>query len=395
MKRVLSAIVVALLVFCGGIALAEETDESDLSISEGVELWLGDIDWSEWERELAGLPDAVRALWNGLGTRETTRQIAETGDIQTALWGGGALWDVLPQLFLQELKSAAGFFALLLSVIMISGVGAALAGDKGAETADVAGLVCRCVLLLVVLTAFTTLARTTVNCITSLGSFMEIATPVLMTLLTAVGGTASAGVFQPAMTLLCTTVTSVVQTVIVPLALCGAVLAVLDKLSERMRVSELAGLIQSASKWTIGALTTIYVAATSIRSMTAAAYDGIAVRAARYAAGSMVPMFGTLVSGTFDTMLGCAALVKNAVGVSAILLVAGTIAMPMLRLLAYQLILRLAAAIAQPLTGAGQAGMLRAGASMIGSLMSACVAVAVMFIMTLGLITGLGNAGYL
>ena len=188
---------------------------------------------------------------------------------------------------------------------------------------------------------------------------------------------------------------SVVQPVIVPLALCGAVLAVLDKLSERMRVSELAGLIQSASKWTIGALTTIYVAATSIRSMTAAAYDGIAVRAARYAAGSMVPMFGTLVSGTFDTMLGCAALVKNAVGVSAILLVAGTIAMPMLRLLAYQLILRLAAAIAQPLTGAGQAGMLRAGASMIGSLMSACLAVAVMFIMTLGLITGLGNAGYL
>lgn len=394
MKRVLAALAVFLLVFCGGIALAEE-EESDLSISEGIELWLGDIDWSEWERELAGLPDAVRALWSGLGTRDTTRQIAETGDIDTALWGEGTLWDVLPQLFFQELKSAAGFFALLLGVILISGVGAALAGDKGAQTADVAGMVCRCVLLLVVLTAFTTLARTTVSCITSLGSFMEIAAPVLMTLLTAVGGTASVGVFQPAMTLLCTTVTGVVQTVIVPLALCGGVLAILDKLSDRMRVSEFAGLIQSASKWTIGALTTVYIAATSIRGMTAAAYDGISVRAARYAAGSMVPMFGTLVSGTFDTMLGCAALVKNAVGLSAILLVAGTIAMPMLRLLAYQLLLRLAAAIAQPLTGAGQAGMLRAGASMTGMLMSACVAVALMFIVTLGLITGLGGTGYL
>lgn len=249
MKRVLAALAVSLLVFCGGMALAEEAEESDLSISEGVELWLGDIDWSVWERELAGLPDAVRALWNGLGTRETTRQIAETGDIGAALWGGGALWDLLPQLFMRELKSAAGFFALLLSVIMISSVGAALAGDKGAQTADVAGMVCRCVLLLVVLTAFTTLARTTVDCIASLGSF--------------------------------------------------------------------------------------------------------------------------------------------------ILLVAGTIALPMLRLLAYQLLLRLAAAVAQPLTGAGQAGMLRAGASMIGSLLSACVAVALMFIVTLGLITGLGGTGYL
>lgn len=395
MKKILAAFAVILFVFGSGVALAEEAEEGDLSISEGIELLLGDIDWSAWEQELSGLPDAVRALWNGLGTRETTRQIAETGDISAAFGGDGALWDLLPQLFMRELKSAAGFFALLLSVILISGVGAALAGDKGKETADVAGMVCRCVLLLVVLTAFTTLARTTVDCIASLGSFMEIATPVLMTLLTAVGGTASVGVFQPAMTLLCTTVTSVVQTVIVPLALCGAVLAVLDKLSDRMRVSELAGLIQSASKWTIGALTTVYVAATSIRGMTAAAYDGISVRAARYAAGSMVPMFGGLVSGSFDTMLGCAALVKNAVGLSAILLVAGTIALPMLRLLAYQLLLRLAAAIAQPLTGAGQAGMLRAGASMIGSLLSACVAVALMFIVTLGLITGLGGTGYL
>lgn len=396
MRRLfLLALGFALIMCLSPMARADEPEENDLSISEGVDYWLGELDWSAWEKELAGLPDAVRALWDGLGSREMTRRIAETGGLGLPMAEDADSLDVLSGLFVRELKGASGFFALLLGVIMLSGVCAVLTGDKSMQVGEVSGMVCRSVMLLIVLTAFAALARFTVDCIGSLGSFMELAAPVLMTLLTAMGGTASAGVFQPSMSVLCTTVTGVVERVIVPLALCGGILGLIDRLSARMRVSELAGLIQSVSKWTIGVLTTAYVAATSIRGMTAAAFDGVSLRTARYAAGSMVPMFGTFVSGSFDTMLGCAVLVKNALGLTAMLLVAGIIAMPMLRLAAYLLLLRLSAAIAQPVSGAQQAAMLKAGAGMIGALLSACVAVALMFIVTLGLITGLGNAGYL
>ncbi len=378
------------------LASAEEPEqENDLSIEEGVELWLSDIDWSEWEEELDNLPNGVRELWNSTNIREAVQSIAQTGDLGLALLGGDATLDSISGLFLKELKSAAGFFSLLLGVSVLGGACMALSGDKQIQAVDISGMVCRSALLLIVLTAFSVLAYDTLQCIASLGSFMELATPVLMTLLAAVGGTASAGVFQPAMSLLCTTVTGVVERVIVPLALCGGVLGIVDRLSERMRISELSGFMQGLSKWTIGALTTVYIAVTSIRGMTAAAYDGVTVRAARYTAGSMVPMFGSLVSGSFDTMLGCAALVKNALGVTAILLSVSVVAVPMLRLLAYQWILRLSAAIAQPRAGAQHAAMMKAGAAMIGSLLSACTAVLLMFIVTLGLITGLGNAGYL
>lgn len=394
-KRILLVLMALTLLLFSGAARAEEGEEGDLSISEGVELWLAEIDWSEWEAELNGLPDTVRALWDGLGSRELTRRIAESGGIGRQTPDGSVLWKALSSLLTRELRSAAGFFALLMGVIMLSGACMALAGGKSLKVTEVSGMVCRAMLLLIVLTSFSALARTTVGCIAQISTLMEMAAPALMTLLTAMGGTASAGVFQPAMSLLCTMVTGVVERVIVPLAMCGGILALMDRLSERLRVSELAGLIKSASKWIIGALTTVYLAATSLRGMTAAAFDGVSLRAARYTAGSMVPMFGPLVSGSFDTMLGCAALVKNAVGLTAILLVAGTIALPIIRLFAYQLLLRMSAAIAQPLAGAQQAAMLKAGAGMIASLISACIAVALMFIVTLGLIAGLGNAGYL
>lgn len=394
--RSLMLLLAAALALCfSQTARAEEPEVSDLSVEEGVSRWLDEIDWGDWEEELRRLPEEVRGLWNGLGSRDMARRIAESGDAGDPFSENGKTLEALSGLLSKELKSAAGFFALLLGVIMLSGACMALTGDKSLRVAEVGGMVCRCMLLMIVLTSFSALARSTVGCIGSLGAFMELSAPVLMTLLTAMGGTASVGVFQPAMSLLCTTVTGVVERIIVPLALCGGVLGLIDRLSERMRVGEFAGLLQSASKWTVGVLTTVYVAATSIRSMTAAAFDGVSIRAARYAAGSMVPMFGSLVSGSFDTMLGCAVLVKNAVGLTSMLLVAGTIALPMLRLLAYLLLLRVSAAIAQPLAGAQQAAMLKAGAGMIGSLLSACTAVALMFVVTLGLITGLGNAGYL
>ena len=85
--------------------------------------------------------------------------------------------------------------------------------------------------------------------------------------------------------------------------------------------------------------------------MTAATYDGVTMRTAKYAASSLVPMVGGMVSGTMDTMLGCALLVKNAAGLAAILLTMSVVLMPVLRLVAQMFLLRLASALAEPLPG--------------------------------------------
>lgn len=385
-----------LLLLAPGVARAEEGEQDeDLTIPEGVDAWLSEIAWADWEREWARMPEEVRRLWNGLDVREITRETAQTGDTGTAVLEALLSREGLAGLLTEQIKAAGATALLLMGVLLTGSVTAALTEGKDERVAETAGLACRCFLLLIMFGTFLTLAKTAAACISSVSNFMELASPALMTLLTALGGTASAGVFQPAMALLCTTVTETVVGVIVPLTLCGGVIGVIDKLSPGMRIGELSALLKGVSKWTVGALTTLYLGATAIRGMTAASFDGVSLRAARYAAGAAVPMFGGLVTGAFDTMLGCAALVKNALGVTAILLCAGMIALPMLKLLGFQLMLRLTAAVAQPLSGSAQAGMLRAGADMIGGLLSACAAVSVMFIVTVGLVTGLGNAGYL
>ena len=243
------------------------------------------------------------------------------------------------------------------------------------------------------LSAFSSAAALAVTCVDGVCRCMELVTPILMTLLVAMGGTVSAGVFQPAMSLLAGGVAVGLKSVVLPLVTCGGVVSLVSGLSPRVRLGELGKLCRQAVKWSIGILTTLYTAATALGGMTAASYDGVAVRTAKYVSGGMFPMVGGLLTGSFDTVLGCAGLVKNAAGLTAILLCVSVVLAPMLRIGITMLMLRLSAALVQPVAQKEQVAMCTLGAEMLSGLLSACAGIMAMFLVTLGLVVGVGNVG--
>jgi stage III sporulation protein AE len=125
--------------------------------------------------------------------------------------------------------------------------------------------------------------------------------------------------------------------------------------------------------------------------MTAASFDGISIRTAKFALDKLVPIVGGMVSGTVDTMLGCAVLAKNAVGVAAILIAFSIICLPLLRIAAGMLAFRLAAAACEPIADPRLPKMLEALAEVLTYLFAAAVSLSVMFIITVGLIISTGN----
>ncbi len=369
-------------------------EEADAALAEGVESWLSNVEWEELDAILNALPPEVRTLWEGRSLRSIAQEIALSGTE-----GGGAetvedqLLPWVGRMVQSECARLAGVAATLIGLALIGGLTGALLPGKKESVGAAAAFVCRCFTLIVVLSAFGSSAALAVECVGSICQCMELINPVLMTLLTAIGGTASVGVFQPSMTLLASGVAASLESVVLPLVVCGGVLSLFDCLSERVRLGEMGALCRQAVKWIIGIVTTLYTGVTALRGMTAAAYDGIAVRTAKYAAGSMFPMVGGLVTGSFDTVLGCAGLVKNGAGVTAILLCLSIAAAPLLRLTASMLLLRVTAAIIQPVAQKEQLAMCKTGADMLSGLLSACVAVTAMFVVTIGLVVGAGNVG--
>ena len=94
---------------------------------------------------------------------------------------------------------------------------------------------------------------------------------------------------------------------------------------------------------------TVFLGAMSLQGVTSASIDGVAIRAAKYAVDNFVPVVGGMFSDTMDTLVGCTLIVKNALGVAAVLVLVGALVGPLLRTLAVVFMLRLSAALLEPI----------------------------------------------
>ena len=264
------------------------------------------------------------------------------------------------------------------------------AGLQGVS--DVAGFVCQCFAIGVAMTNFLVLANLARDCIERTSTFIQLSFPALLTLLTAAGGIASAGIFQPAMTILTGGVAFALQNLVLPVILMGGVMGMLNNLTGRVQLGQFFNLSKSVAKWMIGLISTLYFGVTALQGLTAGTFDGVSVRTAKFALDKMVPIVGGMVSGTVDTVLGCAVLVKNAAGVAAILIAFGVALVPLLRIGIGMLGFRLAAALTEPVADARIPKMLASFADVLTYLFAAAVSLSIMYMITVGLIMGAGNA---
>jgi stage III sporulation protein AE len=191
--------------------------------------------------------------------------------------------------------------------------------------------------------------RLSQDAVTAMADLMQSLFPLLLTLLAAVGGTAGAAFFQPAVVAASGTMTYLVHSVTLPLALGAGVITVLGHLSPKARLARLAALMKSGAAWTLGIGFTVFISVTALQSLGAAAADGVSIRAAKYAVDHFVPVVGGMVADTMDTLVGASLLIKNALGLTGLLLLLKTASGPMLQTLAAVIVYRAGAALLEPL----------------------------------------------
>ncbi len=383
-KRVIVAVLVLALLLVPVTALAQPTQE----IVDGVQIAIDSADVGGWDETYSALPEDVKALWGGrdLYSLISGYALGEGGYL------GTTVQDTLAHLLKAMLPDVLPMIISLLAIAILSGFLRAMseAGMNGVN--EVAAFVCQCFAIGVAMVSFLSLADVARDTIERTSAFVELAFPALLTMLTAAGGIASAGIFQPAMTMLCSGVSVALQNVVLPVVLTGGVLGMLNNITGKVQLGQLFNLSKTVAKWMIGLISTLYFGVTSLQGLTAASFDGVSIRTAKFALDKMVPIVGGMVSGTVDTVLGCAVLVKNAVGVAAILIAFGIVIVPLLRITVGMLSFRLAAAVCEPIADPRVPKMLASLADVLTYLFAAAASLSIMFMITVGLIMGAGNA---
>jgi len=258
------------------------------------------------------------------------------------------------QLGAKLLNSAAGVFRsslwrmtrLMAPALMASCAGWLQHGDGAAgKAARYAGLLMTMVFLVADLREHVSLCTQTVN---RMSEWMQALFPLMITLLAAVGGTASSAFYQPAVMAAAGSMTALIQQVTMPLAVSVAVLTMTGGLSEEMRVSRLCSLFKQAACWTLGFGFTIFLGVMTVQGVSAAAVDGVSIRTAKFAMDRFIPIVGGMFADTVDTLVGCSLVVHNALGTLGLIVLLGMLLMPLLRVVMTLFLYRTAAALMEP-----------------------------------------------
>lgn len=237
--------------------------------------------------------------------------------------------------------------ALMLPVLLVSVLLHTIGAQKGA-LAPLSHSVCFVLILIpVMLLVFSELAHTR-ETITAMTDRMDRLLPMLLTLLTALGGSASSAFLHPMVVAASGSMVFLAREVILRLVMCTCAVTAINHLSDRAHLTRLAQLLRSAVCWLLGVSFTVFLGAMSLQGVCSASIDGVVIRAAKYAVDNFVPVVGGMFSDTMDTLVGCTLIVKNALGVAAVMVLLGAVLGPLARTLAAVFLMKLSAALLEP-----------------------------------------------
>ena len=249
----------------------------------------------------------------------------------------------------ENVKKILPAFTCITAVTLLSGLISTLkSGANGQTSAEMIFLVTYAAALIPILGVLTECFKESLQSISAMQKQMQIVFPLLLTLMAASGGTLSAAVCRPAVAFFCTSIMSVIHSVVFPITITIIVFSMAGNLTKELKISRFTAFFKSINKWLIGICISVFGLFFTLQGITSATYDGIVRRAAKYAIGNGIPIVGGFLSGGFDLAVAGSVLIKNALGSMSIFLMIYVIFEPLILLISVNLLLRLTSAITQP-----------------------------------------------
>lgn len=291
--------------------------------------------------------------------------------------------------FMKEVKNSK---KLIINIVVISALSGTLNilqlsfGDS--KSSEAAFFACFTLIAITLSGLLSEVVGYGADVIKNLTDFTTKIAPVLTISLMASGKVASAGSFYPVLSGAIYVVSVVINRFIIPMVYLSAILGILNNISKRVQLKNLTNLIKNFSKWILTGILTVFTGINAIYGFSVPVLDAVSLKALQFTVGSCVPVVGGLVSDTVETVITGAKLMKNAVGTAGIITVITICTIPILKLAAIILMLKLAAASVEPLCDKRISGMISDVVTPITTVFSMVIATSMLFIISIAIIIG-------
>lgn len=370
--------------FVPNVAYAESEEESlQEELEQEVDKQLSNLDFSEIEGIIEKLSTSAKQMFASSSFVDKLNTVISGEYVDNSQ----SFFSAVISIFWEGLKD---FLPIVASIIAISILGGMVANLKpnsnGKSVGNIVHFVTYGVVIIFLGTTLSQVISTTTNTLTSIKSLFDGIFPILMTLLTALGGTVSVGIYQPAIGLLSNVFISLVTYILLPIFIFSMVFSIVGNLSNNVRLDKFVSFLQSTFKWMIGLCFTIFLGFVSIQGIMAGAVDGLSIRTAKYAIKSYIPIVGGYVSDGFSIIMASSTLIKNAVGGVGLFLLLSMVISPILNLVLLILAMKFMAAIIEPIGDKKIANFIGDISKSLSLLIALLVAVSFIYTILTGLV---------
>ena len=297
-------------------------------------------------------------------------------------------------LFSNVIELILSYLPILSVIVAIGVISNLLNGTKSKfnekSTGNLIGIVCFLAVVTLIVGIVSNLTKKTGDAIAGMVGQMNIIFPILLTLMTGIGATASVGAFQPVVAIMSTYIADIFNYYIVPLFIISFVFSIVSNFSNNIKLDKFTSFISSLFKWSVGIIFTLFFAVFSIQGISAGSFDSVGIRTTKYTIKSYIPIMGGYLSDGMDLILASSLLIKNSIGLVGILLLITTILSPLLEVVIFSLLLKLISAILQPI-GSNISNFLTSTSKAVVILTTSLIAIGFMYLISVGLIMTTGN----
>lgn len=160
-------------------------------------------------------------------------------------------------------------------------------------------------------------------------------------------GNSGAYVFHPVILLAAEMIVFIIEKVIIPILLSGAVIQMVNFLTPRQMFSKLSELLKDGANLIAKTSAFVFAGILSLQKVGNISIDKVAAKTTKFAI-NMVPVVGDALSGTIDSVFYWASVLKSGTAAAIIVIIVLLCIIPIIKLCAIILIYKVTAAIIQP-----------------------------------------------
>lgn len=244
-----------------------------------------------------------------------------------------------------------------------------------------------------IMTNFAEIINMVKTSIEQLVGFMNSLIPILITLMLTTGSFTSAGILEPILLFLITFIGNIINMIVIPIILVSTALAIISKISERVQLDKLSKFFNSSIVWLLGIILTIFVGVASVEGSLSSTVDGITAKTTKAAVSNFIPVVGKILGDAVETVIGCGAILKNAVGIIGVIVIIGICITPIIKLAILMGLYYLCAAVCQPIADEKIIKLLEQMGDTFKILFAILCSISVMLVIGVTLVVKISNSG--